>query len=98
MKKSTSLILAISLLLFLQGCYFTAVPLTIREIRDYTMPSKQTVSAPISRVARAACLSLHEMGFTLKRVEYRTDPAVIQSTRRRSEPRARGKGEADRVR
>jgi len=64
----------------LHGCYLSVVPLTFREVRDYTLHSKQTISSPISQVARAACLSLREMGFTLKRIEYRTDPAIIEAS------------------
>ena len=58
------------LCLFLSGCIlFSAIPVTLKELKDYTVGQEQSFSYPIDKVLEASAYRLRESGFTIVRIE-----------------------------
>lgn len=68
------------LLLLLSGCaVLTAVPVTIKEVKDYVMGRDQSFSYPIDQVLKSTIYNLRQMGFTISRIESFNQKGLIQA-------------------
>ena len=66
--------------LLLSGCaVLTAVPVTIKEVKDYVMGRDQSFSYPIDQVLKSTIYNLRQMGFTISRIESFNQKGLIQA-------------------
>ena len=57
-------------LVLLYGCGFlSAVPVTLKEIKDYTVGQQESFSYPLDLVLATTIYNLREMGFIILRIE-----------------------------
>ncbi len=62
------------------GCTtMSAIPVTLKEVKDYVVGQQESFPYPLNRVLWAAAQSLSETNFTLNRVEYFNQKALLQS-------------------
>jgi hypothetical protein len=63
------------------GCTkFAAVPVTVKEVRDYVVGRQESFAYPLSMVKVAAVYNLEEIGFTIDRIEHFDDKGLIHAT------------------
>jgi hypothetical protein len=66
--------------LLLSGCaVLTAVPVTIKEVKEYVVGRDQSFSCPLDQVLKSAAHNLSKMGFTISRIESFNKKGLIQA-------------------
>ena len=59
------------LISLLSGCHvFSAIPVTVKEVKDYAIGREQSFSYPIDKVLQAAVYNLRKMDFVVQRIEH----------------------------
>jgi hypothetical protein len=66
--------------LILSGCaVLTAVPITIKEVKDYVVGRDQSFSCPLDQVLKSSVHNLRKMGFTILRIESFNQKGLVQA-------------------
>lgn len=66
--------------LILSGCaVLTAVPITIKEVKDYVVGRDQSFSCPLDQVLKSSVYNLRKMGFTILRIESFNKKGLVQA-------------------
>jgi hypothetical protein len=66
--------------LILSGCaVLTAVPVTIKEVKDYVVGRDQSFSFPLDQVLKSSVQNLRKMGFTISRIESFNQKGLVQA-------------------
>lgn len=64
----------------LQACSpLSAVPVTLKEAKDYVIGQEESFSHPVKRVLAAAVHDLGEMNFKIKRIEYFSQKGYVRA-------------------
>jgi hypothetical protein len=76
--KGSTLVFFLSLIL--SGCaVLTAVPVTIKEVKDYVVGRDQSFSCPLDQVLKSSVHNLRKMGFTISRIESFNQKGLVQA-------------------
>lgn len=81
-KRNRKLYLAgmAALSLFLTGCVLlSALPVTLKELKDYTVGQQQSFAYPIDDVLTASSYTLRESSFTIVRIEQFNRNALVKA-------------------
>ena len=80
--KSTfkNIFLSVLCALLFQGCsVWSAIPVTLKEVKDYVVGQEQSFSHPINQVLAATVHNLRQAGFSVEQIEYFNEKGLIKA-------------------
>lgn len=78
--KTRAFGLVISFWLLVCGCsVFSAVPVTLKEVKDYAVGSQESFSYPLEEVMKATIVNLRATGFSLIKIEKTSPKGFIRA-------------------
>jgi len=78
--RSSGSLAVFFLFLTMPACaVLTAVPVTIKEVKDYVVGRDQSFSSPLDQVLKSSVYNLRKMGFTISRIESFNQKGLVQA-------------------